>query len=194
MQRLGPRAYLALERFLKVFTICGHGSHFEKWTAPILAIFRSPAQFLLHEIWATLAQRLQRRSHLKLSKNVWGPYKCIQKQTWPRCKKGQMSKNDHYFSNFGRPPIPDDLCKDSAIRHPRFWKRRFLKVFTIYGHGGHLGQWTKHILAIFHFPAPGRLQMKFEQHWSRGSKGKVIWNSQHFFPMQIQRKANLTSP
>ena len=61
---------------------------------------------------------------------------------------------DHYFSNFSRPPIPDDLCKDSAIRHPRFWKRKFLKVFTIYGHGGHLGQWTKNILAIFHFPAP----------------------------------------
>ena len=29
----------------------------------------------------------------------------------------------------------------------------FLKVFTIYGHGGHLGQWTKTILEIFHFPA-----------------------------------------
>ena len=21
---------------------------------------------------------------------------------------------DHYFSNFGRTPVPDDLCKDSA--------------------------------------------------------------------------------
>ena len=21
---------------------------------------------------------------------------------------------NHYFSNFGRPPVPDDLCKDSA--------------------------------------------------------------------------------
>ena len=46
---------------------------------------------------------------------------------------------DHYFSNFGRPPVPNDLSKDSAPRHPRFW-RRFLKVFTIYGHGSHLGQ------------------------------------------------------
>ena len=40
-------------------------------------------------------------------------------------KKGQMSIYDIYFSNFGRPPVPDDLCKDSAPRHPRFW-RRFL--------------------------------------------------------------------
>ena len=22
---------------------------------------------------------------------------------------------DHYFSNFGSPPIPDDICKDSAL-------------------------------------------------------------------------------
>ena len=35
---------------------------------------------------------------------------------------------DHYFSNFGRPTVPDDLCKDSAQRHPLFWKRRFLKA------------------------------------------------------------------
>ena len=36
---------------------------------------------------------------------------------------------DHYFSNFGSPPVPKDICKDSAIRHARFWRRRFLKFF-----------------------------------------------------------------
>ena len=36
---------------------------------------------------------------------------------------------DHYFSNFGRPPVSDDICKGSAIRHPQFWRTRFLKVF-----------------------------------------------------------------
>ena len=40
----------------------------------------------------------------------------------------------HYFSNFGRPPVSDDICKDSATRHPRFWRRRFLKVFPIQMH------------------------------------------------------------
>ena len=35
---------------------------------------------------------------------------------------------DHYFSNFGSSPVPEDICKDSAIRHARFWRRRFLKV------------------------------------------------------------------
>ena len=80
-----------------------------------------------------------------------------------------MSIHDIYFSNFGRPPVPDDLCKESAPRHPRFWRRRFLKFFTIYGHGGHLGQWT--ILAIFRSPNLRRLHMKFEQNWLRGFRG-----------------------
>ena len=35
---------------------------------------------------------------------------------------------NNYFSNFDRPLVPDDLCKDSAPRHPRFWRRKFLKV------------------------------------------------------------------
>ena len=87
---------------------------------------------------------------------------------------------DHHFSNFGRPPVPDDLCKDSAPRHPLFWKRRFLKVFTINGHGGHLGQRTMTILAILCSPKLRRLHMKFEQHWPRGFRGEIVWNSQHF--------------
>ena len=151
----------------------------------ILAIFHSPAP-KRYEIWATLAQRLQSRSHLTLSSffytNVLGPYKCIGKQTWPRRKKvnGQTSMYDHHFSNFSWPPVPDCLCKDSVPRHPLFWRRRFLKVYTIYGHGGHLGKWTTFILAIFHSPVPRRLQMKFEQYWPRGYRGEVVWNSQHF--------------
>ena len=41
---------------------------------------------------------------------------------------------DHYFSNFGSPPVPEDICKDLAIRHARFWRRRYLKVFPIQMH------------------------------------------------------------
>ena len=40
-----------------------------------------------------------------------------------------MSIYKIYFSNLGRPPVPNDLCKDSAPRHPRFWRRRFFKCF-----------------------------------------------------------------
>ena len=41
-------------------------------------------------------------------------------------QKVQTSMYNNYFSNFGRPPVPNDLCKDSAPRHPQFWRRRFL--------------------------------------------------------------------
>ena len=40
---------------------------------------------------------------------------------------------DHHFSNFGRLPISDNLCKDSATKHPRFWRSRCLRVFTYMG-------------------------------------------------------------
>ena len=98
--------------------------------------------------------------------------------------KGQMSTYDNSFSNFGRPLVPDDLCKDPGPRHSLFW-RRFLKVFTIYGHGGHLGQWTATILAIFCFPTLRWLHMKFEQNWLRGFRGEIVWNSQQFSHLNV---------
>ena len=114
--------------------------------------------------------RFWRRRFLKFF-----PYKCIGKQTWPCRKKGQRSTYDNSFSNFGRPPVPDDSCKGSAPRHSWFCRRRFLKVFTIYGRGGHLGQWTVTILAIFRSPTLRRLRMKFEQNWLSGFRGEVVW-------------------
>ena len=108
-------------------------------------------------------------------------------------KKSQMSMYDHYLSYFGRPPVPDDICKDSATRHPRLWRRRFLKVFTIHGHGGHLGQWTATILTIFHFPVPRWLQMKFEQHCPEAPEEKSF-EILNIFPIQMHREANLTLP
>ena len=37
----------------------------------------------------------------------------------------------------------------------------FGRVFTIYGHGGHLGHVTSIILSIFHFHVPKSLHTKF---------------------------------
>ena len=86
-----------------------------------------------------------------------------------------MSVYDNLFSNFGRSPVPDDLCTDSAPRHHLFWRRRYLKGFTIYGHGGHLGQWTATILAIFRSP-----QLKKAQY--------EIWAN---LAQWLQRRSNL---
>ena len=80
---------------------------------------------------------------------------------------------NNYFSNFGRPLVFDDLCKDTAPRHPRFWRRRFLWVFTIYGHGGHLGQRTANILAIFRSPNLRGLHMKFDQNLAQRLQGRL---------------------
>ena len=89
-------------------------------------------------------------------------------------KKDKTSMYDNSFSNFDRPPVLNDSCKDSAPRHPRFWRRRVLKVFTIYGHDGHLGQRTATILANFRSPTLRRLYMKSEQNWLSGFRGEVV--------------------
>ena len=135
-----------------------------------------------------MAQWLQRKSPLKVSTIFL--FKCmglIQKHreanlTLPY--KKQMSTYNNSFSNFGRPLVPNDLCKDSAPRHSRFWRRGFLKVFTIYGHGGHLGQPTTTILASFCFPTLRWLHMKFKQNGSEASEEKSfeILNN---FPIQM---------
>ena len=43
------------EKFLKGFTIFGHGVHLEFRIKTILAIFCSPSAWMLHEIWLHLA-------------------------------------------------------------------------------------------------------------------------------------------
>ena len=97
-----------------------------------------------------------------------------------------MSTYDNSFSNFGRPLVPV-ICADSAPRHPQFWRRRFLKVFTIYGHGGHLRQCTVTILAIFRSPTLRRLHMKFEQTWlSSSGELKKNFNAQFNWCADIQ--------
>ena len=137
-----------------------------------------------NKIWATLAQGLQRRSHFEQhwpsgsrGEVIWNstffPINMHREANLTFSKKGQMLMYDHYFSYFCRSPVPDDICKDSAKRHPQLWRRRFLKIFNIYWHGDQLGQWTAATLAIFHSPA----KIEFEQNWRRGSRGEVIWNS-----------------
>ena len=41
----------------------------------------------------------------------------------------------------------------------------FLRVFTIYGQGGHLGHVTSIMLSDFHFLVPGSFLTKFSSEW-----------------------------
>ena len=62
---------------------------------------------------------------------------------------------DLYFSNFGKPPGPNDLyAKIQPQGILGSGDEDFESFFTIYGHGGHLGQWTATILVIFRSPRP----------------------------------------
>ena len=135
-----------------------------------------------HEIWATLAQRLQRRSFEILNIfpiQMYGGHTNAKGSKLDLAVKRSNVNVQQYFSNFGRALVSDELCPDSAPRHPRFWRWRFLKVFNIYGHDGHFRQWAATILTIFRSPNLRRLHMKFEHHWPRGFRGEVVWKSQH---------------
>ena len=39
-----------------------------------------------------------------------------------------------HLSDIATADVPNNICKDSAIRHPRFWRIRFLNVFPIQMH------------------------------------------------------------
>ena len=45
------------------------------------------------------------------------------------------------MKEFGSTQVPDAAYQVSRSSAVQFW-RRFLKIFTIYGHGGHLGHVT----------------------------------------------------
>ena len=50
----------------------------------------------------------------------------------------------------------------------------FLRFFSIYGHGGHLGHVTWTIYTNFRSPFPRRLHIKFGFDWSSGFRGEDV--------------------
>ena len=66
------------------------------------------------------------------------------------------------------------MYQDSAFMLSWFWRRSFLSIFTIYGHGGHLNSRTMTIWTNFQSPINRRLQVKFEENWPRGFWGDVV--------------------
>ena len=137
---------------------------------PYFSNFGSPP--VLEDICKDSAKRHARLSRRKFLKVF--PIQMHREANLTLPLKGQTSMYANSFSNVGRPPVPDDSCKGSAPRHSRFWRRRFLKVFTIYGRGRRHGQRTATILAIYRSPTLKRLHMKFEQNWPGGSRGEVV--------------------
>ena len=68
------------------------------------------------------------------------------------------------------------------MQHAKFQDHRtscsgeevFLKVFTIYGHGGHLGHVTLTVYIKFCSPFPRRLHIKFGFDWPSSFIGEDV--------------------
>ena len=73
-------------------------------------------------------------------------------------------------------PTPKKLHTKSQGHQPSgLGEKIFLKGFTIYGHGCHLGHVTKTIWTNFHSPSLRSLHMKGEFNWPSGFRGVDVW-------------------
>ena len=70
----------------------------------------------------------------------------------------------HNLNNLGSTRIDNASYQVSRSSIYWFW-RRFLKVFTIYGHGGHVGHVTLLICISFHSHSPLSFHMSFGFKW-----------------------------
>ena len=78
------------------------------------------------------------------------------------------------YTNFVELESPMLHTKFQDHRTSGSGKERFLKVFTIYRHGGHLGHVTRTIYTNFGSPFPRRLHIKFGFDWPIGFRGEDV--------------------
>ena len=74
---------------------------------------------------------------------VFFPYKSIRDQIWPCCKIGQGQPRVIIWTNQGGPKSPILHTKPQGHWHFGSGEENLLRVFTIYGRGGHLGHVTQ---------------------------------------------------
>ena len=98
-------------------------------------------------------------------------YKCIGSKLDLAVKRSDVNVLLAILVDLSSPMIPAKVQPQDILGSGG---EDFLKVFTIYGRGGHLGQRTATILAIFRSPTLRRLHMKFEQNWLSGFRGEVV--------------------
>ena len=55
------------------------------------------------------------------------------------------------MKNLGSTHIDNATYQVSRSSVYWFWRRRFFKVFTIYGHGGHVGHVTQLVVALLFY-------------------------------------------
>ena len=174
-------------------TIYGHGSHFGLRTTTILGESFVPLP-QVGSTWnlSNIGPEASEEKSFEII-NIFYQHQMHTEVNLTSPKKGQTSMYQHHFNNFGRPPVSDDLCLDSAWRHPLSWRRRFLRVFY------HIWAWRpswsidSNHFSILSFPCPregpNEIWATLAQRLQRRSF--VILN---IFPIQMHREATLTSP
>ena len=95
-------------------------------------------------------------------------------QIWPCRKIGQGQPTVIIWINYDG--------QESSMQHTKFRgnqstgsrEKDFWRVFTIYGHGGHLGNVTTIVSINFHFLVPESLNIKFGFDWPSGFWEKPV--------------------
>ena len=103
------------------------------------------------------------------------PYISIRDQIWSCHKIGQGQPRVIIWTNLTQLVYPMQHTKFQG--HQPFGSREldFLKVFTICGHGGHIGHVKRIIWTNFRFPILWRLCMKFGFKQPSGFRGEDVW-------------------
>ena len=145
------------EEIFKVFTLYDHGGHvgFVTQLIYINFHFHSPS---------SCPMNFGSKSH----NCFWGKQVLTLKSEWPlsRIKEWPWL---WYTLNF-----INSFSSRSSVYW--FWRRRFFKDFTKYGHGGHVCHVTKTARTFFRSPDPWRLHMKFGDNWPCSFRREVVWN------------------
>ena len=101
--------------------------------------------------------------------------KSLSYQIWPCRKIGQGHSRVIIWANY------DGL--ETLMLHIKFHGNRpassgeedFWRFFSIYWHGGHLGQVTRIMLTNFHFLVPESFQTKFSSEWPSSFWENLVW-------------------
>ena len=88
--------------------------------------------------------------------------------------KWSRSTQGHHLNNLSSTWMPNVHTKFQG--HWSIGFGRFLKVFTIYGHGDHLGHVTQLICMIFHFHLPHKLSYEIKFQMTKRFPRKTSFN------------------
>ena len=108
---------------------------------------------------------------LKWLSNSFSPYKSMRDQIWPCCKIGRQPRVI-IWTNYESP-----MLHTKPQGHWPFGSEEedFLRVFTMYGCGGHLSHVTLTPQTNFRFPIQLRLHMKFGFDRPSSFGEEVLW-------------------